>query len=64
MSGPKAVATVSRPDLLDRDGGGGTFRGVVYDLLAVGAPPRADRAPSAKRPGCGPALPNKFTQMY
>tara|TARA_R110000868_G_scaffold109_14_gene1114 strand:- start:758 stop:1291 length:534 start_codon:yes stop_codon:yes gene_type:complete len=43
MSGPKAVTTVSRPDLLDRDGGDGTFRGVVYDLLAVGARMQAVR---------------------
>lgn len=31
------VATVSRPELLDRDGSDTTFRGMVYDLLAVGA---------------------------
>lgn len=29
--------TVSRPELLDSDGGDATFRGMVYDLLAVGA---------------------------
>lgn len=31
------VRTVSRPELLDRDGTDTTFRGMVYDLLAVGA---------------------------
>lgn len=31
------VRTVSRPELLDADGGDTTFRGMVYDLLTVGA---------------------------
>ncbi|MDE0797006.1 MAG: MarR family winged helix-turn-helix transcriptional regulator [Alphaproteobacteria bacterium] len=31
------VRTVSRPELLDGDGSDTTFRGMVYDLLAVGA---------------------------
>lgn len=31
------VRTVSRPELLDSDGGDTAFRGMVYDLLAVGA---------------------------
>ena len=31
------VRNVSRPELLDSDGGDVTFRGMIYDLLAVGA---------------------------
>lgn len=37
MTKVPVVRTVSRPDLLDPDGGDGTFRAMVYDLLAVGA---------------------------
>lgn len=32
-----SVRTVSRAELLDRDGSDTTFRGMVYDLLTVGA---------------------------
>lgn len=37
MTNMPVVTTVSRPDFLDPDGGDGTFRAMVYDLLAVGA---------------------------
>lgn len=37
MTKSPVVTTVSRPDFLDRDGGDRAFRGMVYDLLAVGA---------------------------
>ena len=37
MTDAPAVSTVSRADFLDPDGSDRTFRGMVYDLLAVGA---------------------------
>ena len=37
MTEKYVVTTVSRPDFLDPDGSDRTFRGMVYDLLAVGA---------------------------
>lgn len=37
MTEKHVVTTVSRPDFLDQNGSDRTFRGMVYDLLAVGA---------------------------